>query len=190
MFPESPFAMKPNDFDTIHNISPGRHFYQFYKSTEDYLQVVLPYFQSGLGKGEACLWLVSREMGTKQMCDIALAAIHGCENYLNSGQFQMSEAENWYLKNGNFDEPQASRNAVRYVEDCKKRGFSVIRGAGDAAAIPEKDWPLLESYERNMASFIKSASLIALCAYPILRCSLKETKTVIDCHDDVLVGRI
>jgi len=46
----------------------------------------------------------------------------------------------------------------------------------------------VQVYEKAMAEWIKDNPVIGLCAYPILECSLNETKAVLDCHDDVLVG--
>ncbi len=178
------------DFDFVHNIAPGRHLYQFYKNSEDYLRVLIPYFQAGLTKGEACLWLVSDKMGVEKMSDAADAQIKRYLYYVSAGQFQILSAEKWYLTDGRFDEAKAVRNASEALQSALKRGFHRLRGAGDVGAIPHTDWPLVRAYEKKMASFIKTSSLIALCAYPILGCTLPDTKAVLEAHDSVLVGRL
>jgi hypothetical protein len=37
-----------SDFDSFHNIQPGKHFYQFYKQADDYQRVIIPFLKAGL----------------------------------------------------------------------------------------------------------------------------------------------
>lgn len=180
--------MKASAFDILHHISPSKHYYQFYKHADDYLRAMIAYFQAGLEAGDACLWLVSEKIGMEEACETAESVIPGFPSYVERRQLQILSAEDWYLHSGCFDEGQSFRNASYFLEEIQKLGFSRIRGAGDAGAVPRRDWPRLWSYEKNVDSLIKASPLIALCAYPILELSLKETKMVLDCHDDVLIN--
>lgn len=181
---------EPTDFDLLHSITPGKHFYQFYKNSEDYFHVMIPFFQAGLEKGEACLWLVSKRNGLAYTCAVAEVLIPGFSHYISSGQLEVSSAEEWYLTDGGFDEAKAVQNAEQYLEKIGKSDFCRLRGAGDAGAILRKDWPLVENYERKMGPWIKLHLVIALCAYPILECTPSQTKGILECHEDVLVGRL
>ena len=178
-----------NDFDAAHKIQPGRHFYQFYKNQKDLLRVMIPYFQAGLQKGEACLWLVSEKMGVQEASAVAESKIPRFFYYLASGQMQILSAEDWYLTDGFFDEEKAVSNANEVLARIKKMGYHRLRGAGDAGAIPRRDWSRVHIYEGNISGLIRSAPLIALCAYPILECSLPDTQSILENHDNVLIGR-
>ena len=177
------------NFDSLHNIIPGKHFYQFYKGAEDYLHVMISYFQAGLEKGEGCLWLVSKKTGLDSAIAQAKNAILNAEKYLATGQFKILSAEEWYLTSGRFDEEKAITNAAHYVDQIKKLEVKILRGSGDVGAIPRMDWVKVHAYEKKMALWIKTQPIIGLCAYPILECTPTETKAVLDCHDDVLIGR-
>ena len=179
-----------NDFDSLHNISPGKHFYQFYKNADDFLNVMIPFFQAGLEKNEACVWLVSERIGLDLACATAEAMIPQCSHFVSTGQFQIRSAEEWYLTDGSFDETKAVKNAEEFMEKIQKQGFQQLRGAGDGGAFFRKDWPAVEAYEKKMSQWIKSNGVIALCAYPILECTPSQTKGILDCHEDVLVGRL
>ena len=178
------------DFDLVHGVKPHRHLYQFYKSDDDYIRVVTAYLRAGLEKGEACLWLVPTKIGVEQAHAIGEKMVPRFLYFLCSGQIQLLAGEDWYLKQGRFDEAQALSNAERYVNHTLKQGFHCIRATGDLSSIPIRDWELLENYEKKVDPFIKQAPAIALCTYPILDCTLKQTKMVLECHDDVLVGRL
>jgi hypothetical protein len=182
-------GLKPTDFDSLHNISAGKHFYQFYKGPEDYLHAMVSYFQTGLEKGQACFWLVSARIGIPKVHEFVESLIPQAKSYLSTGQLQILSAETWYLTQGTFDEEKAMSNALQALETIQKKGFSVLRGSGDAGAIPRSDWKRVFSYEKNISRWIKSQPVIALCAYPIFECSLTETQAVLDRHDDVLIGR-
>src|SRR3989338_8409146 len=167
-------------FDSLHNIFPGKHFYQFYKNSDDFLYVMIPFFQTGLEKNEACLWLVSERNGMDFARATAEAVILDCERYLSSGQFQIRSAEEWYLTDGAFDEAKSIQNAFAYLEQMKSRGFNRFRASGDAGIMRREEWPKIEVYERKIGPWIKENGIVAICAYPILDCTPSQTKAILD----------
>ena len=179
------------DFDIAHDIAASKHFYQFYKNTDDYISLMMAYFRAGLEKGQACAWLVTEKIGLEEVHRLAELKIPRFLYYLCAGQIQILSAEDWYLTNGTFDEEHALANAQRYVENFMKQGYHCVRlGGSCAAAAARHDWWKFESYEQKVHEIIKGLPIIALCAYPILECSLRETKVVVDSHDDVLINHL
>ncbi|MBI3307646.1 MAG: MEDS domain-containing protein [Candidatus Omnitrophica bacterium] len=184
-----PVTSQAPDFDFLHQVSPGRHFYQFFKRSEDYFRVAIPYFLSGLKKGEACLWLISSRMGNcGEIRKVFSSLVSDFDGLCQSGQLQILLAEEWYLTDGHFDEARALENASQYLQKIKSEGYAAIRGAGDAWAVPQRDWPGLMKYEKKVSALIHTENVTALCAYPILECTPTETRSILNCHDDVLVG--
>lgn len=182
--------MKSMDFDAVQNIRPGRHLYQFYRDEKDYLPLMAAYFKAGLAQGHACIWLVAAHIG----CDQAYAALKqqmfDLDVYIAKGAMVISSAEEWYLTNDRFDQAKAVENAGKAFARIKALGYEVLRGAGDAGAIPQQDWPLLHQYECQMGPWISENAVIGLCAYPIAQCTLAMTKGILETHDDVLVGML
>ena len=118
-------SLKRTDFDSLHNICTGKHFYQFYKGLEDYLHVMVSYFQAGLEKGQACLWLFSERIGVKEV-HYAASFIPGFETYLAKGQLEILPGEDWYLTNGAFDEEKAMANAANYLGKTQKQAQILV----------------------------------------------------------------
>jgi hypothetical protein len=174
------------DFDSIHHIKVGGHYYQFYKTQEDYLQISLSFLYAGLKKGDACLWLVSDAMGTERAEKEFLDVYPDATGYLLSHQLQIKSAHAWYLKRGSFDEEQAIWNAKDFMDSAFKRDFSCVRGLGDMGAIPDDDWMKVWEYETKLHTILQGLPLIAVCAYPILRCSIADTRRVIQLHHEPL----
>lgn len=178
------------DFDFLHNIETGKHLYQFYKEREDLLSSVFPFIQAGLKKKEACLLLISEKHSLETVKAEAEYAIHDCAHYLNSRQFQILSADNWYLTDGHFDISRVFLKWEQYLRQMRLAGYSVFRVAGDAGCVPRSEWRLLQEYERKAVPVIKANSMIALCAYPIMECTPSQTKDVLEVHEDVLIGRL
>ena len=177
-----------NNFDSLHNISLGKHLYQFYKNSEDFFHVTIPFFEAGLKKNQVCLWLVSDRIGVDIAKATAEAMIFDCDQYFSAGQFQIQRAEDWYLSNGQFDEAKAIQNAENHVGQLKNG--QILRGAGDGGCFQRKDWPEVFAYEKKMDIWVKTKPVIGLCAYPILECTPSQTKQILECHEDVLIGKM
>jgi hypothetical protein len=178
------------DFDTTHNISVGKHFYQFYKSVEDFFQVMIPFFQAGLERGEAGLWIVSEKIGLDNARETASALLSNFNARLETGAFKLVRAEGWYLREGSFSEIQATINLKKHFEMIDARGFMGLRAAGDTAVIPASDRKAFNHYESNISGWLRNQSIVALCAYPILECTPSQTREILQFHDDVLVGKL
>lgn len=174
------------DFDTVHRIKVGGHYYQFYKTLDDYLQISLSFLYAGLKKGNACLWLVNDELGIERAEKEFLSVYPDATGYLVSHQLQIKSAQSWYLKRGCFDIDQSLENAKIFLEACSRRDFVCVRGIGDVGAIPDEDWMSLHDYEEKLHGMIADVPLIAVCAYPIHRCSIADTKHVIESHHQPL----
>ena len=101
----------------------GGHYYQFYKTMDDYLHISLSYIYAGLKKGNACLWLVNDQIGIEKAEQEFLSVYPDATGYLVSHQMQIKSAQTWYLNRGSFDMGQALQNAMIFLESCTRRDF-------------------------------------------------------------------
>ncbi len=176
--------------NSVHLLKPGMHLYQFYHEAADYFPILTAYFKAGLIQNEACLWLVPDAFGKDRAYEAMKAEVVDIDVYISRGSFQILSADEWYLTGGRFDEERAVQNAAQAVAAAKALGHAVLRGAGDAGVIRHQDEPRLHAYEQKMDTWIHGQSVIGLCTYPLSRCTLAETKHVVETHDDVLIGRV
>jgi len=182
---------RPSNVDNLYHLQPGKHLYQFYKNTDDFVRVITSFFQAGLEKGNACLWLVSEKIGVEKAKTFLEIMIPKCAGYLASGQLQILSGEAWYLDGGRFSENRIVRNLEQFLEFVKKGNFSGIRICGDGASIPRNQWEFLFRYEKKIDPVLREKRVICVCAYPILGCSVTDTKTILDLHKDgVFIGHI
>ncbi|MBP9865660.1 MAG: MEDS domain-containing protein, partial [Candidatus Omnitrophica bacterium] len=86
----------PRDFDRIQNISPGKHLYQFYRDTSDYLPLMTSFFRAGLAQGHACLWLVAKHVGIEMAYQSLKQQVVELDVYRVNGTMRIMSAEDWY----------------------------------------------------------------------------------------------
>lgn len=179
---------KTNSFHIKKNISPGGHFYQFYKGAEDYYQAVISFLNAGLKRNHACLWLVSKDKGYEETIARANRQIDNFRYYEATEQLRILPAEEWYLENDELNETRIFHQVMQYLEEMQKKGFRCLRITGDATAIPKEKWNNLHAYESKISAILEDLPVIGLCTYPILSCTLQDTRCVIENHTDVLIG--
>ncbi len=182
-----PFV-ESSDFDSIHHVKANAHLYQFYKSIEDYVNVLSVFFRTGLAKGDACLWLVSSSMNLDRVQALASRMIPNFMLHLCTGQLVILSAEDWYLSRARFDESKSIKNAKAFLEQSLQKGYKRIRACGDIDVIPRKDRQAFGAYEKKLHEATKTWPAIVVCAYPILKISLSETRAILNHHDHMMVG--
>ncbi len=180
------------DFDLMHDVFPGRHLYQFYKSKDDLLKVMLRYWEAGIAGGNFCFWSVPSSMSVEEARNYLNRYLPSFYPYFLNGGFELVEHAEWY---GDWDAFDGNEVTQKYVEKMRlaiAHGYSVIRIAGDITGLKAEHWPAFRAYERNAHELLKKGDLpcIALCSYPIHELGLPETKDVLDSHHGVLVAKV
>ena len=180
---------KPNPKGARAPVTAGRHFYQFYKGPEDLFRIVIPFLRLGLENKEACLWIVSRSLGVLEAIE-AFRQKFDLMDFFENGQLLVLPAERWYLDRGRFSERKVLEKLKKFIQERERRGFGAYRAVGDTAWLQERDWLKFQSYEKKSHEWIQSIRFAAICAYPIDRCSLGQTKDIVDNHDSVFLSKL
>ena len=177
------------DFDLLHDINPGKHFYQFYKDPNDLLKALAPYWEAGVQKGNYCFWIAPVYMTVRE-AKAALTEIPHIEEAFQKGSFEIVSHEDWYGDGETFDGDLVLNKFTIKLKEVVSRGFSIMRCAGDAFGFKQHLWSALQEYERKGQSQIHEFPCIALCSYPIHMLRLQQTRDVLDNHHGVLVAHV
>jgi len=57
--------LRKSGIEALGNVPWGTHFCQFYQTTEDLTDILVPYFKSGLENNEFCFWVTSQPLGVE-----------------------------------------------------------------------------------------------------------------------------
>ena len=178
------------NFDLVNDVAPGRHFYQFYKTSDDLLKVLLPYWKSGVQKKNFCFWVVPAFMTTEQAKASLSRVISNINDLIYNGAFEIVPHAEWYGDGETFDGDLVLSKYLNRIKEAISNGFSVVRLSGDLAGFQPHLWSAVQEYEANCQSQIHMMPCIALCSYPLHTLRLQQTKDVLDHHHSALVAKV
>jgi hypothetical protein len=95
--------LRHSGIDIIEDVPWGTHFCQFYQTREDLIDILVPYFKTGLENNEFCMWVTSQPLGVEETKEVLKQAIPNIDIYLEKGQLEIIPYYHWYVKEGTFD---------------------------------------------------------------------------------------
>ena len=178
------------DFDLVNDIAPGKHFYQFYKSPGDLLQIIVPYFEAGVRKNNFCFWALPPFLTVEKAKEALARSIPNIDDLIQMGNFEIVTKLEWYGNGETFDGNFVLKKYVNKIKEAISRGFSIIRLTGDMSDTKSDLWPTVQEYEQKVQSQMDLLPCIVLCSYSIHELHLQQTKEVLDCHHSVLIAKV
>jgi PAS domain-containing protein len=191
--------LRQSGLAVIPQIPWGTHLCLFYQSSQELLDVLIPYFKAGIENHEICVWVVSAPL----TCEQAETALHSAFGGALPGgqdleqQMVILPYEDWYIADASNDAPfNAEEMLGRWLErldQALKSGFEGIRMAGNADWVRNRNGetgvqPYLD-YERSVNQAINDYRMIALCEYPLNECRPQEIIEIVQSHQITLVKR-
>ena len=109
--------MKTNDRITgigvIGKVPWGTHVCQFYQTKGDLIDILVPYFKTGLNNNELCVWLTSEPLTVEKARASLTGAVRKLNDYSKKGQMEIVNASEWHTKSGKFNSEDVLR---RWIE--------------------------------------------------------------------------
>ena len=173
----------------ISNIPMGSHFCLFYKTKQDLIDILVPYFKTGLENNEFCLWITSEPLTVKEAQKIMQKAIPDFDHYLKRGQIEIIPHTQWYLKDGSFNPQRVLNLWIDKFNQALAKEYDGIRITGNTAWLGKKNWRNFTDYEEKVNKLIGQSSAIALCTYALDKCSAVKVIDVIYNHQFALIRR-
>jgi len=93
-------AKRPRESDTeiIGDLGWGTHLCQFYRTKEDLMEILIPYFEEGLENNELCIWAVPESFEAKERAMEKLRkVIPQLDIYLEKGQIEIISFTDLYI---------------------------------------------------------------------------------------------
>lgn len=147
----------------VRRLSPGDHAILFYDTEEIKRQIVYPFLEAGLLKGDATVYIVSEHKLDSEAREIQRCGISA--DYFRTEAFTIISADEWYLKKGKAQAKTIIDNLQKLLEEKQKAGFTGLRATGemdtffDNAKIKE-----LLRYEAALGRQLAS-NVCGLCLY-------------------------
>jgi len=179
---------RPSGIEGLGKMEWGTHFCLFYETRKDLLDILIPYFKTGLANHEFCFYAAS-EPGIAEAAEQALhETMSGFEQYLSKGQIEIISHTNWYLED-HFDPLKVGQNWLDKLEQALALGYAGMRLAGNIAWQEKQDWDRFSEYECKFDYEFRHSPVIRLCAYDLNCYSAANMLDIIRHHQLTLVRR-
>ena len=173
----------------IGDISWGTHLCQFYKTKEDLLDILVPYFKAGLENNEFCIWITSDPLSVDDAKAALEKVVQNLEYYMKKGQIEILNYSQWYTKSNKFDAEKVLSDWVKKEKQALKNGFDGLRLTGNTFWIEKQDWKAFKDYETKVNRVIGNYHMLAICSYSLEKCGSSELFDVISNHQFALIKR-
>jgi len=194
----------------VGDISWGTHLCHFYETKQDLLDILLPYFRTGLENNEFCFWVVAPPLDLEEARDALRKAVPEADRHQAAGRIEMvphssffssdqpagsagsveiiSHTE-WYLKGGAFLAAQVVRGWNEKLAKALAKGYAGMRANGNEAWLTKENWKDFIQYEKTLDEELADKRMIVLCSYPLSGASANEILDVVNSHQFALIRR-
>ncbi len=181
--------LRKTGIEIIGDVPWGTHFCQFYRTPQDLLDILVPYFSEGLRNNEFCMWVTSEPLEAEAARAALAAAMPDLGEYLRRGQIEIIPHTEWYLKGGSFNSESVLDGWVRKLDAALAAGYEGLRLTGNTFWLEGKDWGAFTDYEAAVDGVIGQFRMLAVCTYSLDRCGANEILDVIANHRFALIRR-
>ncbi len=165
----------------------GTHFCQFYKTRRDLLDILVPYFKTGLEGNEFCMWITAEPLRPSEVKKAMLKAMPDFARYVAKGQIEIMPHDKWYLQDGVFDSERVLSGWIDKLDKALANGYSGLRLTGNTFWLERKDWDSFTDYEAAVSEVIGKYKMLALCTYSLDRCTAADVIDVVRNHEFALI---
>jgi two-component system, sensor histidine kinase PdtaS len=182
-----PTELRKTGISGVGDISWGTHVCHFYETQQDLLDILLPYFKTGLENNEFCLWVVAPPLGKEEARNAFRQAFSDADRYLAAGHLEFIPPTEWYLKGGSFTAGQLIKGWEERLAEALRRGYAGMRANSNAAWLTTENRKDFALYEQTRHETLAKQRIIVLCSYPLAGASAAEILDVVHTHQLALV---
>jgi len=179
--------LRNSGIDVIGGVPWGTHFCQFYKTKQDLIDILVPYFKVGLESNEFCMWVTSEPLVVAEAEEAMRKAVNDFDEYLRRGQIEIIPYSEWYLLGGTFDDDRVLEGWINKLEQALTRGYTGLRLTGNTLWLERNHWQAFTEYEAKINDVIGKYKMLAICTYCLDKCDGTAVIDVIKNHQFALI---
>ncbi|MBI4282939.1 MAG: MEDS domain-containing protein [Chloroflexi bacterium] len=180
-------ALRHSGIDVIGDVPWGTHFCQFYQTKQDLIDVLVPYFKTGLENNEFCMWVTSEPLVVVEAEEAMRAVVENFDEYRRRGQIEIIPYDEWYLLGGTFNDDRVLAGWVSKLEQALARGYAGLRLTGNTFWLERNHWRAFTEYEAEVNDVIGNYRMLAICTYCLDKCDSEAVIDVVKNHQFALI---
>jgi PAS domain S-box-containing protein len=167
----------------------GTHFCLFYETRDDLLDILIPYFTTGLENNEFCVWLVFEPFDEEEARAAVRAGVPDGDRRLRAGDIEIIPHKEWYLRDGQFDLERVIRSWEAKLGQALQQGYSGMRVNCNGVWLTGNARQTLSEYEGWLHGMIAGQRILVLCSYPLDRAKASEMFDIANAHQFAIARR-
>jgi PAS domain S-box-containing protein len=202
--------LRKTGITAVGDVPWGTHFCHFFETKEDLLDILLPYFRTGLENNEFCVWVVSDPLGEEEARNALRQAVPEADRYLATGhieivthsifpssrqptsptgQIEIVSHTEWYLKGGAFVAERVIDGWNEKLAQALAKGYAGLRANGNEAWLTDENRKDFIQYEKKLDEKLADQRMIVLCSYPLSSSSAAQVFDVVNTHQLAVIRR-
>jgi PAS domain S-box-containing protein len=166
----------------IGDVPWGTHFGLFYRTKQDLIDVLVPYFMAGLKNNEFCMWVTAEPLNAEEAKACMAKVLPDFDVYLDKGQIEIIPYTEWYYINDRFDQERVLSGWVEKLLKARERGFSGLRATGNTFWLEPGVWKDFIDYEQTINDVIGKYDMLGVCSYSLDKCDANDILDVVSTH--------
>jgi signal transduction histidine kinase len=177
----------PSGIPQLGDLSPGAHVGQLYRTREDLLETLVPFFAAGIAQGERCIWITAQPLCATDARAALGARIPDLAARERAGQIDILDHDAWYTRNGALGTDDVIRGWLDSEREALAHGFTGLRVSGNTYWLQPSQWSDFVDYETRAHAAFQGRKIVALCSYSLGNCAHDEVVDVLRNHPVSLV---
>jgi signal transduction histidine kinase len=169
----------------------GSHFCYFYETKQDLLDILIPYFKTGLQNKEFCLWVISNSelLTVEEAISELRNALPDLDRYMADRSIEVVGHEDWFLSGMTFDPFKVADRFRKKLNEALARGYVGMRVNGSPAWLHDAGPKELHKFEAELDKLFPNERTIASCTYPLATIGADEIFDVVQTHQFAIARR-
>ena len=183
--------LRKSGISVVGDLPWGAHFCYFYETKQDLLDILIPYFKTGLENKEFCLWVISNsELLTVEEATSALRnALPDLDRYVAERSIEVVGHDDWFLSGKTFDPYKVANRFKKKLNEALARGYAGMRVNGSPAWLRDAGPKELRKFEAELDKLFPNERTIASCTYPLATIGADEIFDVVRTHQFAIARR-
>ncbi len=171
----------------VKHIPYGVHMCNFYRSTGELADALVPFFAAGLRANERCIWITA-EPFPAQDAKAALAQTGmDVQDAIARGALAVRDYDDWYAKSGTLQGNQVMDLWLEEERRALADGYAGLRITGNVTFLrAATEWDVFMEYEELINRAFRSRRIVTLCTYHLEQCGASEVMDVMRRHSCTL----
>jgi molybdopterin converting factor small subunit len=182
-------ALRKTGLEVLGDQPWGTHYCLFFETKNDLLDILVPYFTTGLANNEFCFWVLADPLSEDEARYALRQAMRASDRHLIDRQMEfMSDAE-CYLSGGTFSLDRVSSEWGDRLSRSLSAGYEGIRVTGSTGWLHTREWTDFWKYEAALNESISDQPMTVLCTYSLLGSGGVDVLDVTSTHQSAVAKR-